>query len=759
MESTHSHFESDISNLPDAQQWMIGVFRVLGYSLDREGICVGTSSKGVEAMVIPGGLSAFDRRLNIIFEMWQSLSNAINLKDMKNDVNNIERLIELNAVQVFEEAKQATLNRAEKENIFKEESFDKNKPTEKQKALLDKEIIRLILRKLNTWEKPDQFKAEDYIILEKLAKLQKIINLHQDAKSKALQEIKLLYPKMDENNLTAEQKKLLNNTTEKYVNEKLILLSPKEQEIYARSLELLAYADAIKIYQTPREVPELFEEKIVGQDLLKSSQLVMSLAIEKQGGLKIVDQFTGIYKNDELIFFFESLRKKIEEFNLPAETFSVTLNSYGHIINFGYDPKKSEWLMIDANHLSKRNLPNDKVTTENKNESISTFVHKAFFSKNENNAFQTTVYTTKANHEKVSNVIKAWKIEIEKLHKISASNVNSATSDGISWLMIAARRDDYTRMQELLDKGSNPNQISEDDGSTPLHNTIMVQTQNLEIIKLLLDKGADPALCDHKGSSPLFLAVQTNNKELVKLLLQKIKDPADLDPRYHGNKELYLNAQLRPDLFKKKFDDFKSICQTPLHYAIREGLIEIVKVLLEDPNKKPDVNATFSIHVSTLTEYAKKQNRNEFLTKLLETKRTNITRMPVVLPAFTALHLSICLGQTEIVKLLLQNGADLNKKSMNISVFEMAEAMGNQEILDLLNEYKNKQNNVIINQPERSTTAVVSKGLDLTPSSMVTPQQPDEKNQIPKKIEESDKKSNLHPDHSSAINQTPLKKK
>lgn len=77
----------------------------------------------------------------------------------------------------------------------------------------------------------------------------------------------------------------------------------------------------------------LFIEKISPQDALRTLPLAMSKALEEQGGLERVANFSGVYTTQELVIYFKSLRQSLEE-KKPAfnEPISLTLQSINHII-------------------------------------------------------------------------------------------------------------------------------------------------------------------------------------------------------------------------------------------------------------------------------------------------------------------------------------------------------------------------------------------------------------------------------------------
>ncbi len=65
------------------------------------------------------------------------------------------------------------------------------------------------------------------------------------------------------------------------------------------------------------------------------------------------------------------------------------------------------------------------------------------------------------------------------------------------------------------------NARSGNDGWTPLHDAVLKSNSN--IVKLLLDNGADPMMADNKGGTPMDMATEFGKGEIVKLLRDNIK--------------------------------------------------------------------------------------------------------------------------------------------------------------------------------------------------------------------------------------------
>lgn len=76
----------------------------------------------------------------------------------------------------------------------------------------------------------------------------------------------------------------------------------------------------------------------------------------------------------------------------------------------------------------------------------------------------------------------------------------------------------------LLEHGADMKHISRDDRRTVL--TCACFEQNIDIVKMLLEKGADPNDFVNKYDGPLYYAVNKDNLEIVRLLLQHGANPS-----------------------------------------------------------------------------------------------------------------------------------------------------------------------------------------------------------------------------------------
>jgi uncharacterized protein len=115
------------------------------------------------------------------------------------------------------------------------------------------------------------------------------------------------------------------------------------------------------------------------------------------------------------------------------------------------------------------------------------------------------------------------------------SLANAIARDGYSPLGLASffkRRD---VVKALLQRGAKPSVPSRDQGFTPLHSAVATDAGDAihEIVRLLLDAGADPNAKSREGGTPLHSAAFTGDIEIAELLLAYGADPGATDPKGH----------------------------------------------------------------------------------------------------------------------------------------------------------------------------------------------------------------------------------
>ena len=194
-------------------------------------------------------------------------------------------------------------------------------------------------------------------------------------------------------------------------------------------------------------------------------------------------------------------------------------------------------------------------------------------------------------------------------------------------LRIAANNGRIDLVKLLLNKGADVT-VRTADGGTALMDA--VREGHIEIVNLLFDKGANGV-----DGNVLWVAIQNGRTELVKLLLDKGSNA---------------NVKTRTN-------------QTALMEAIRLGQPEIIKLLLDkgaDANVKDQNNKTALILALEINEYNK--NKKNIIRIILEQAKgidVNVTNFY----GTPALFLSG--GDNEIIKTLIDKGADVNARDAN----------------------------------------------------------------------------------------------
>ena len=265
-----------------------------------------------------------------------------------------------------------------------------------------------------------------------------------------------------------------------------------------------------------------------------------------------------------------------------------------------------------------------------------------------------------------------WKnplIEAVKLNDISEvkriiNNVWDNKGQTVMKFLLAYKHKEAwskNEMQEYLDQQDQRVKdiidYSDDSGNTPLITAIW--SNNIELVKYLVDRGANVDLQDYEGDTPLIMAVWSDHwAELVPYLIDKGADKNKTDR--HGSTPLIIAVEIRNKTLVKylvehgaDIDTQDEYQDTALLIAVKKDYFELVKYLV-------DHNANIN-------------------------KATNSGNTP--------LWTAVKNGHVAIVKYLLDHGADVNMAVENLGKYltrhgsSLDEDDDIESILLLISEY------------------------------------------------------------------------
>ena len=262
----------------------------------------------------------------------------------------------------------------------------------------------------------------------------------------------------------------------------------------------------------------------------------------------------------------------------------------------------------------------------------------------------------------------------------------SARENGRPLLGWAAQSGNIKIVAALLKAGANPNDADTGVGHTPLMRAI--ETQQVEIAKLLLKLKANPNAVAKDGKSCLSLAIESKKPEIVSALIAagvelntipKENDPPALIAAQDGSSEsleiLKLLAQGGADL------NASNLAYTPLSYAIEQGNGDLVKTLLAigaNPNAKTQ-SGKYPLELAL--------DQSALFAELLKAKANpNVSLSGDSTPLLMAVQDE----KAYAVKLLLEAGADATKPdSSGRSPLDLAKQSSDPEIANLLKKHLN----------------------------------------------------------------------
>ena len=247
-------------------------------------------------------------------------------------------------------------------------------------------------------------------------------------------------------------------------------------------------------------------------------------------------------------------------------------------------------------------------------------------------------------------------------------------------LIQSIRANDIITVRRLLDQS--PEQVKESNeyGTTPLHEA--AEKGNMEIVKLILDCGAEVDAKDKYLHTPLFKAVWFRHLEVVALLL---KNGADIQIRDQNEHSLlhwvaFNGDQSMANLLVQygiEIEVGNKEGKTPVDYAIRRGHHEVIEFLEIEYQKRRKMRIRTSLKSNTLGDAIDNQDLEEVKAHLKLTETEKVDSL--------LLHRAAAVGNRDIIQLLLDNGAEVNTMSKyGITALHIAAQHGRKEVVRIL---------------------------------------------------------------------------
>ncbi len=269
---------------------------------------------------------------------------------------------------------------------------------------------------------------------------------------------------------------------------------------------------------------------------------------------------------------------------------------------------------------------------------------------------------------------------LEALIGAGFNNVNIKLHNNSSALLLATAQGHIELVELLLDKGADVN-AKDKDGLTSL--MVSISNGSIEIVQLLLARGADVNLIDDEGTTALIRAAQKGNSKIVQLLLD---NNANVNAQNNkGTTALIAAAHQKKGIvklllgYKADVNTTDKSGNTALMRAINLGTIDTVRVLLE---KGASVNVQNNEGLTAIMFAAVKGDA--LILQLLLDYHADVQIEAT--EGLTALFCASLNGRKEATKLLLNNKANPNASVKGITPLMIAVERGEDDLVTYLFE-------------------------------------------------------------------------
>lgn len=285
------------------------------------------------------------------------------------------------------------------------------------------------------------------------------------------------------------------------------------------SNRITALFDGIALFQNGEDSLD-FPKSNLSQDAAADLllPLLQTQEITDAGGLFEIKFAVGLGTSATIKKYLKTFANIVDKNGL-TKPIAFIIDNVDHAITLGYLPTNKQWVLIDAN-----NLPCEYVNKDTNN--LGKMVSDGLMFSSGNCVFALRAFVQGNVKNEYRKCIQAWvKTDSWKqVHKVTKQNGNAKNDADTSWLYTACKYDKFDLCERLLANGADVNAVrNRKDKSSPLYAAII--NRNIGMIRLLLKAGADVNYQNADGATGLFLAAQTGQAEIVKILLENGADP------------------------------------------------------------------------------------------------------------------------------------------------------------------------------------------------------------------------------------------
>ena len=263
--------------------------------------------------------------------------------------------------------------------------------------------------------------------------------------------------------------------------------------------------------------------------------------------------------------------------------------------------------------------------------------------------------------------------------------------DGVTLLQAACRRGHKEFVELLIERGSEIN-LPDNEGRIAIHYAVMSGNENL--VEFLLKRGSDPNKLTKRKETPLHFAAKYSGVEEVRFLVEHGASIKAINWALVENLKEQRRRQdkLYYDSDEEHITALKSALGLKTPEALSEDDDEIIEEDDEDDEDDGGERYADTMDDDDSPDRSKKKESKEEI--------VDLDNIPVFLlprdvsdaadeDGMTALHFAAQNGNTDVVRFLLENGADIRARDLklNRSAIHFAAENGNLECVKFLEEH------------------------------------------------------------------------